>query len=199
MPTGYTAAVADGTVVDLRSFALQCARGMGALVTMRDEPWDAPIPDELKPSTAYYDELLTKAQSELGLLSMMSDLECAAAQERERAERAEWQAKYAEDTRAQRARYEAMLAKVEAWGTEAEGIRDFMLSQLRQSIEFDCRDYEPEPVPVLSASEWRAARMAKLTEDIRYYEAQRAAEIARTAERNRWLSALRDSLAEDSE
>src|SRR5438309_7441629 len=46
MPTGYTADVGNGKVTDFATFALTCARGFGALITMRDDPMDAEIPDE---------------------------------------------------------------------------------------------------------------------------------------------------------
>jgi hypothetical protein len=194
VPTGYTAAVADGEITDLRTFALTCARGMGALVTMRDEPFDAPIPDRLEPSTGYYDEALAKARADLARLNQMTDAECAAAQAEERVAEERAQTEYAARKADQRARYEAMLAQVEAWTTEAEGIRDFMLEQLRQSIDFDCSTYEREPAPILTPGEWRHERLKKLAKDIGHHEEQRAAEVARTENRNRWLNALRASL-----
>lgn len=194
MPTGYTAAVADGSITDLRTFALQCARGMGALVTMRDEPWDAPIPDRLEPSTSYHDEQLSQARDELARLNQMTDAECAAAQAAELEAEDRGVAEYAKRKAEQLARYETMLAQVENWTTEAEGIRDFMLEQLRQSIDFDCRTYEREPGSALAPGEWRHERLKKLAKDIGYHEEQRAAEIARTENRNRWLNALRASL-----
>ncbi len=48
MPTGYTDAVKDGITFD--QFVLGCARGMGALVMMRDEPSGTPIPERFEPS-----------------------------------------------------------------------------------------------------------------------------------------------------
>ncbi len=45
MATGYTEYVADGTITDLRAFALLCVRHTGILGFMRDMPLDAPIPD----------------------------------------------------------------------------------------------------------------------------------------------------------
>ena len=49
MPTGYTAPVQDGKIVTLKDFAWCCARGMGALVTMREAPSDAEIPRAVLP------------------------------------------------------------------------------------------------------------------------------------------------------
>lgn len=50
MPTGYTADLHDGKDVTFDQFVKQCARGMGALVTLRDAPWDAPLPERFEPS-----------------------------------------------------------------------------------------------------------------------------------------------------
>jgi hypothetical protein len=50
MPTGYTAAVADGTITEFPDFAMQCARAFGTLVLMRDEPQDAAIPEKFEPA-----------------------------------------------------------------------------------------------------------------------------------------------------
>lgn len=194
MPTGYTAAVQDGSITTLHEFALQCARGMGALIMMRDEPWGAPIPEKFEPSTKYYDEALAKARAELAEVTSLSNAECEARAkaEHEKAEQA-W-AEYVAGKRASRERYEAMLAQVEAWDTDAEGIKEFMLSQLRESITFDCGDYAPSVSALPSPDEWRAERMKSLAKDIGYHEERRAAEIARTEARNRWLTALRASL-----
>lgn len=122
MPTGYTAAVADGEITTLRDFALRCAR---------------------------------------------------------------------------KVRYEAMIAQVEAWATKAEGIRDFMLQQLRESIEWDCSDrHEREAPERLTGEVWRAAKLKRASRDLGYHENERAKEIERTNERNRWLADLRASLPE---
>lgn len=62
MPTGYTANVHDG--ITFEQFVWQCARGMGALVTMRDEPTGAPIPERFEPSD-YNAKRLQEAKDEL--------------------------------------------------------------------------------------------------------------------------------------
>lgn len=84
MPTGYTADVASGKITSLRDFALICARGMGALVMMRDEPFDAPIPERFEPSV-FYKKHLDEAKQELAALRAMTaeDADNAAAAEAE--------------------------------------------------------------------------------------------------------------------
>ena len=195
MPTGYTAAVADGRITTLRDFALHCARGMGALITMRDEPLDAPIPERLEPSTAHHDDKLAELRAELATISAMTNAECAEAQAASLVAAKERRARYAREKEEQRARYEAMISRVEAWTTEAEGLREFMLGQLTESLRFDCAgSYLPEIPDEVDPGEWRSQRLKSIAREIGYHEEQRAAEVARTESRNRWLGSLRDSL-----
>ena len=69
MPTGYTAAIADG--VTFEQFALNCARAFGALIDMRDEPSDAPIPERFEPSN-YHEKKIAEINDELVRLKEMS-------------------------------------------------------------------------------------------------------------------------------
>lgn len=198
MPTGYTAAVADGEISELEPFVWQLARGMGALVTMRDEPWDAPIPESFEPSTKYYDEALATARSERDRLYGMSGKDAQAAAD---AEYAEWNRQRdaaSEDHRARRNRYNAMLAQVVQWQGAPEGIKEFALEQLTTGRDFDCREpfqFYRDP-PLRDGSEWRRAKLEKCARDIANLEAERAKEVARTEGRNAWLTQLRKSLAE---
>ena len=55
MPTGYTAPVEDGSITDLRAYALRCARNTGHLYsTLQDVPLDAPIPAVLTADLTYW-------------------------------------------------------------------------------------------------------------------------------------------------
>ena len=57
MPTGYTLDLYDGKDITFEEFALRCARAFGALISMRDEPIDAPIPERFEPSDYHLKEL----------------------------------------------------------------------------------------------------------------------------------------------
>lgn len=198
MPTGYTADVQSGEITDLREFALRCARGMGALIMMRDDPMSAPIPERFEPSR-YNADRLAEDQAELDAVTTMSREEASA--EADKAYHAGCVA--FDQRRAERAeharRYEAMIAKVEAWETKADGIREFMLDQLRQSLDFDCKPVRADSPfsgkpQRQTGEEWRAARVEELTRSIAYHAKANAEEITRTEARNRWLADLRASL-----
>lgn len=200
MPTGYTSDLANGKITTLREFALQCARGMGACIMMRDEPFDAPIPERFEPDTKYQDNVLAKLRAELETLTSLSSAECEARITANVAAAEKYRDEYLADKKIQAGRYEAMIAEVEAWTTDAEGLREFMLSQLRESLRFDYGgSYVPAVPEAVLVEDWRLAERTRLTKEIGRYETSRAEEIARAAERTRWLAALRASLPEKAE
>lgn len=196
MPTAYTAGVGDGEITDLRSFALLCARGMGALITMRDLPLDSPLPDSFEPAP-YYAETLVKAEQRLAELDALSPAERIDASEQAfMADHAAWTQRR-ERRLAQRNRYQAMLAAVVQWQTDAEGIREFMIEQLRSSIDFDCGDIEPswdEEPQRLAPGEWWRREIDKTLKEIERARKSLAEEQGRVEGRNRWLQRLRASL-----
>lgn len=194
MPTGYTYGVADGTVTDLRTFALICARGMGALVTMRDEPSDAPIPERIEPSD-YHSKELAAATARLGALRAMTaneiGLEAAAWNEANEAHKLE----RVRENNLQRGRYDRMIAETEAWQGAPEGLKELMLDQLRSSRDFDTSD---EPLkyyePARTVVEWLNEELRRIKRNIDYHTKEDAEERRRTDARNAWLRQLHDSL-----
>ncbi len=196
MPTGYTAGVQDGTITEFRAFALQCARAMGALVMMRDDAMDAPIPDEFKPST-YYDDAVAKAKASLADLDAMTSETLSQRWNAEREETVRrWEQREAE-RKIQRGRYEAMLLQVRAWtppSPDHDGLKEFMIEQLQQSIDFDCKGFG-EPV-IEGPSNWFARKKIEAERDVAYYTAERTKEIERAEGRTRWVRQLRESLVE---
>jgi hypothetical protein len=197
MPTGYTAAVQSGEITEFRDFAMQCARAMGACITMRDEPAGTPIPERFEPHTKYYDEQLAKAEARLAELKAMGPgaAERAAAAAHAEAIRAIESRTAKRDEH--RRRYEAMLAKVREWTPPTDdhgGLREFMIEQLTSSIDFDTSDCGCEPPVALSWQDWLSEQIRKAEQDIGYHAKKRAEEIARTERRNEWIAALRRSL-----
>lgn len=191
MPTGYTADVGDGKVTTLREFALQCARGMGACLPMRDEPWGTPIPARFEPQTKYHDDKLAEARVVLETLPKLSEAECDTRAVEEYEATIARDAKYRADRELRNSRYRSMLDAVSSWNTDAEGIKEFMVEQLSISIE---RDYFSKSSAMLTGAEWREDRLKQAHHDVAYHERARGEEIWRTQERNRWLSDLRASL-----
>jgi hypothetical protein len=193
MPTGYTYMVSEGA--DFKTFALACARGMGALITMRDDPADAPIPDKFEPNTQYCDERIAGLQAEIAKLSSMSLQECANEQTQEIAAARDYQDAYITKREEQAKKYTDMIEQVEAWHTEAEGIKEFMLEQLRTSLEHDCGgSYLPDIPKQLPADEWRFSKINAAVKNLEYYMRERQREIERAENRTRWIKAFKESL-----
>jgi hypothetical protein len=193
MPTGYTADVGEGKITTLRDFALRCARGMGACISMRDDPWDKQIPEKFEPYLEYSVPRLEEAKALLAELDTMSLEEAGIRAEIEFNGRLASYTKYRSERDLENERYRTMLDAVESWRTEAEGIKEFMIQQLSISIS----DYQSEPPIKLTGEEWlRETRLGAL-HDIAYHEKQIAEEIHRTEMRNLWLAALRRSFPID--
>lgn len=196
MPTGYTAKVQKGDET-FGQFVWGCARAFGALVTMRDAPVDAPVPEAFEVSDFYYGSV-SRAETRLAELRDMTDEEAETAALEEANEAREYNDQAQAQRAQERANYESMLAKVKAWEPPTKdhaGLRQFMIEQLVRSIEFDCGGdpYLKEEQP-LSGAEWRAARLADTERDLDYARKSLREEEARVRSRNEWISALRESV-----
>lgn len=194
MPTGYTAAVNDGTMTSLREYALTCVRAFGVAVELRDEPLSTPIPEHFDPDTRYHDERIAEVRKRLDeLVAMTAEQRQAACNEANKANAA---ARVEQEARAKaiRERYDAMTAKVAAWETPHTELRKFMLEQLDQSKDFDCQVFPLEAREPYTPETWYEAEFEEAARSLGYHEKERAKVIARTAQRNAWLEELRQSL-----
>lgn len=195
MPTGYTHAIEKG--IDFNTFVWSCARGMGAMAMMRDEPADAPIPERFEPSD-YHPKKLEEARSALAKLESMTKEEAEQAAELDYSVKVQDRDNAIWKAHELRRKYEAMLEQVKAWvppTPDHEGLRRFMAEQIIQSIDFDCStSYYEKPVQRMSAMEWLAQAQVNAMKGIGYHQTEHAKEIERTEGRNAWVHALRTSL-----
>lgn len=194
MPTGYTAAIKDG--ITFEQFAMGCARAMGALVMMRDEPANAPIPERFEPSD-YNLKKLKEAQAELARLQTMTPAQADAAAESEYREAIAERAKRTKDRADLLGKYRAMLGQAQAWRAptkDHDEFKSFMRKQIELSIDGDCDDrFDHEPTRK-SGDDWLASAIGKAYQDIGYHSKAYAEELERTERCNSWLKALRESL-----
>jgi hypothetical protein len=195
MPTGYTNNVSTGEVTEFRTFVLQCARAFGALIAMRDEPQDAPIPDKLEPYPWNKDQL-NKAQTSLSELLTLTPEQVELQAFRTYNEQLQAYFQFEKERNTIQARYELMLVKVRAWivpSTDHKKLKQFMIDQLEKSIKSECSYSLPEPKR-LSGSDWLANMISELERTITYHSSEWENEVKRTEERNSWLAILRNSL-----
>ena len=192
MPTGYTAGVTETTT--LAEFTMACARAFGALITMIDDPSDAPIPDEFKPSD-HHVEALKRERARLAELRTMSAESATAMCAADYAQAtASWR-KSMDENAATRAKYERLIGLVQEWKPPTLDhieLRDFMVEQLRSSIECDCFDRE-KPVKG-NPSEWLAAQIESAEWSVAYHEEKHREEVERARKRTEWVRELRASL-----
>lgn len=196
MPTGYTADVQSGKLTEFKDFALRCARGLSILGVLRDEPLDAPIPETFTISS-YHAVQLAESKAEYARLEALSDAEieqnCLAAYE---SAMKEHRARV-EQKKLERKRYETMIAKVWAWeppSPDHEYLKDFMRTQLVESLEHDCDLGLSEP-KLMSASDWKKSMLESVQWSIDYHTKQIAEETERNNKRTEWVRLLRESLA----
>ena len=201
MPTGYTSGVAEGKVTTFEEFALLCARGMGALIMMRDDPLGAEIP-EFQPSP-FYAEAAAEQRERLAKLEAASDDDIRAAIAEETTKVLQHRTETKQRSDETRKRYENMLGKVFLWNPptpDHEGLRNFMEQQLRDSIKWDCHegaDIERwHALPTQDVAEYRERKVARCRELIANYDKEYAEEVERTNQRNAWVRQLRESLAQ---
>lgn len=198
MPTGLTADIYDGSDTSMRAYLMHIGRHMGFAVMQRDDPRDTPI-KRVEPHTSYYDEsLATNIERRAWLDSLNAKEIAGAAQRAYEDDHGAWFKRRAEKAELQK-RYEQMIRQVEAWepGELLQGVKDLALEQLRQSIDFDCGgtyDTAPEqPDPYV----WLSREIAACDKAVQRAHEGIAEEIARTAERNRYIDAFYAALPDE--
>ena len=196
MPTGYTADVQSGKVETLQDYAYQCARAFGALIMMRDESSDTPIPKKFEPNTKHHDLRLAVAQGILARTPSPEECEQRSKEDFDKAlitfnERTT-------ENEIQHDRYKSMLTKVAGWAAPKDHaeMKVFMIDQLKKSIDFDI--HAPEMPIKKSGSDWLKARNDSAEWDVEYHTRNIKEEIERVDGRNIWLSQLRESLLDQT-
>lgn len=194
MPTGYTADIPNQT---FEQFVIACARGMGACISMRDDPADAEIPERFEPSD-YHAKALEKAQKRLEELNEMSAEDVALAAAADFDSRVDHYIKRRDENRERIKAYRAMLENVKAWEPPTDDHKEFkkfMVDQIEKSIEWDdMSDHDSTPVR-LTGGQWKAEQIKSACRDISYHAEHHQLEIDRTESRNQWIAKLRESLA----
>ncbi len=194
MPTGYTCEIEKGQT--FRDFALGCARAFGALMSMRDDPLHKPIPDEFQPST-HNKERADEARAQLDELKTCTPEHADEMAAKQFADECDDVKRRFGKNAALRAKYNAMLAQVQAYQPPTpkhEEFKAFMIEQIQSSIKFDCSDSYITAPRRMTGREWLQEQTDSAVKDIAYHEKEYAAEVNRCAERTAWVMALKESL-----
>jgi hypothetical protein len=194
MPSGYTAGVVDGKITSLRAFALSCARGMGACIMQRDD--DMREMPKKREAELYNVQALDAARERLGRFSAMSLKEANSLAAKKRKEAKADDLVSAERWKLERERYNHMLEKVKAWEGAPEGLKEFMISQLRESIRFDCSDkpYTSSTNHIKDGKTYRNWEVDRAKRDVELRQQQLEHDVQRVKEQNEWIDKLYASL-----
>jgi hypothetical protein len=202
MPTGYTAVLCEKGQ-SFQDFAIRCAHAFGALIELRDEPLDAPIPDNIGDSS-YYEKALAGAIAKRDELAAMTPEQAAEHGRQLREQDIQRLNKTIAEHIVIRDRLAVMVKQVKGWlppTKDHDGLKKFMLQQLETSSSDGDPSYFEKALAGAkerSAEDYHLAEVRQAEQDIEYYRKKAAEDDARNKERREWISALRQSLAGDS-
>jgi len=194
MPTGYTCKIKDG--ISFNDFVMGCARAFGALVTMREDPMDAAIPDTIEPDP-YHLKKLKEAEAELKRQNTLTLADFCDMSEAAHREAVKAQERRKQENHDLHNAYLSMLADVGKWEPPTPDhaeLKEFMIQQIKESIRFDCypaSDAEPQMAP----DDYKAKLLEQTARDIAYHKKEWEAEVDRCEKRTRWIQQLKASLA----
>lgn len=179
-------------------FVMGCARAFGALVMMRDEPTDAPIPEEFKPSD-FSAKRMAEAKAERARLIAMNGEEALTYGEAQREACVARLESWIERDSAQDARLEDMEQRVNQWSPPSpthQGLKDFMLQQIKIS-KHDVGYWRRDIIRAKSkpAIEYHTDAVESAASTIADSAKSQVEEETRAQVRNQWIKQLRQSLA----
>lgn len=198
MPTAFTAMIGEENAT-FNEFVWACARGFGALLCMRDDRGDSPIPLKLE-SNGYYESALQNAKTELEELQAKPDSYFESLSVKEAVD-SPLELQHRELKRQELLKkYESALKDVVEWQVPSQEhvkLKEFMLNQLKESITYDCVlqrvKSKDEPV-TLSASDIKAMRVKSARSSVQYYERLVKENVESIDGCNLWLKGLQDSV-----
>lgn len=192
MPSGYTADVMDGKI-DFPTFALRCARAFGATIMQRDE--NTSNPPRHREYSDFYERMVKEDEAELARLAALSDEEIEQEFQNEVEETKKHNADSVSIAAERRVRYQDMIDKVNAWvppTLDHIKMRDFMIKQLTESIDWDCNPYQSESPA--NSKDWIGERIKRLTQNLTRHRMNVEEEKERVRKSNEWIDALYESL-----
>ena len=204
MPTGYTAVILDGKTTTFPQFAKQCMRAFGASIHLRDESSDSEF-TERTPSN-YYKEQIEKAKQTLIAVEILTDKSIVENRKSELEESEDYYLKSIEKTKVDSKNLNGILIEINNWQPPTSGhfgIKDFMIDQIKQTINFDCNTkYKYEKLAeiqlellTLNASQIRKDMIEKAKKDFEYNTKNFNEDVERCNQSNKWISDFISSLA----
>lgn len=204
MPTGYTAAIEKG--ISFEHFVLSCARNFGACIALRDENSDVlpTIENVTFGRDEYSKEELEQEESNLIYYKNLSDEDWKNEQQQSIQNEQNWINEQIKKKTELLEKYHLMRQKVYEWNPptpEHYGLRDFMLSQIDDSIKHDCDlSYYKGKLEILkteTVEEYKEKTIADCERSIEYFKKEIRENNKRNKNRVEWVQQLLDSLKKD--
>ncbi len=203
MPTGYTAGIISGETKTFQDFAKQCMRAFGATIHMRDESMDKKY--EPRTPSDYHTKEIEKLKKRLEIANTYSDENLIDLKKTELEKELEYHNNRITEIKESKLKLETFLessVEYNAPTPEHEGIKIFMIDQIKKTIDFDCStEYHDKKVSEIStqlqnlnANIIRFEMLKTIQEDIDYHVKEHNAEVKRCAESNQWVEAFLSSL-----
>lgn len=203
MPTGYTAGIVDGKTKTFKEFAKQCMRAFGAAIHMRDEPFDKPY-EHRKPDD-YHLKQINEYEKQKAKVLKMDVLEITLQTKKELEEQKERVTQKIAEINAIGKRLNQFLDEANKWQPPTDqhkGIKDFMVKQISETIDWDADPkYHEDELKRIEEELKHIDPIAKRNEmieaidhDISYHTKQYAEEVQRCKESNEWAETFVKSL-----
>lgn len=195
MPTGYTAALYEGKDVSFQEFAQTCLSAF--VFANADGTFTKNIDEQIQ----YIKNIINKNNEDIQKLLTLSDEDLdVLAQEEYDAEKTNLENSLSK-VKSIKDRYENMLVEVEKWEPPTSNhvdFKNFMIDQLKNSIEFDCKvDYYEERlrnIRRLSSDEYRESTLDERYNSTKFFMNELQDVSSKTRENNVWVSDVLDSL-----
>ena len=191
MPTGYTAAIAQG--ITFKEFAVSCASAFGALFEFRDVPLQD-LPTTL-PEDPHRKKEIAKYKKKLQQLEAMSNEDIQKEINARYKVDLAYHKKSEKEKRDLLKKYKEMLVKINQWKPptkEHDSLKDFMRQQVELSM-IDCRPstYKPKKETV---ENYKTERKTDIENSIRYHKTRLKTERKELKKQLNWIVKLKTSL-----
>lgn len=200
MPSGLTYKIYSGEELSLRDFALRCVKQLGAGYHASQQG-DKDLPKDKAPILKvddYHPKKIEEAKADLQYYSgLLNNLEAAQKlYDEEYNANMKYNAETNEEREKLKERYETVLKKVENWTIPEEynSLKELMLKQLKESIDWDCSPYTPYKEEKIPVEEWVRLKIKMAVRDVEYHTEELRQATLRIEENNNYLKGLYDAL-----
>jgi hypothetical protein len=194
MPSGYTSDIYNGKDITFKDFALRCARDFGACMHQRDENYDIkPKLREKDSNDSYHIEKINEAKKWVKPTKAEFDAYVV--------EKTAYYNNQIDKQNKLKARYENILEQAKKWTpptSEHKRLKEFMIEQLTQSMNFDCAsDFNEQnliEIKNLTYKKHIKDLQASNKRAIKYHTEQLEREDDNIDKANKWITDLYNSL-----